>query len=219
MQRFFDAIQAGDSAQVALLLQQDPALANSVNDRGQSALVSAKYHRREAVVGLLVAAGAAVDIFGAAMLGQVERIDELLAQNRSQVSLLSADGWTPLHLAAYFSQPEAARVLLNKGAAVNARSANTAQNTPLHAAAAGGSAELVRLLLDHGANVNARQASGWTALHAAAQQGNIDMARILLEGGADVSARADNQQRPIDLAVTHARQVLAEFLEANGAVL
>jgi hypothetical protein len=45
------------------------------------------------------------------------------------------------------------------------------------------------------------------------------MARVLVTNGADVSARADNQQRPLDLAVLKAHQAMVEFLESNGAAL
>ena len=77
------------------------------------------------------------------------------------MSAVSSDGWTPLHLAAFFGKGDAARLLLNKGASVTARSTNQMANTPLHAAAAGKHAEIVKLLLDHGANANARQHGGW----------------------------------------------------------
>ena len=48
----------------------------------------------------------------------------------------SADGWTPLHLAAFFGS-RMRHVLLNTGAKVNERSTNPMQNMPLHAAASG----------------------------------------------------------------------------------
>src|SRR5262245_5556581 len=55
-------------------------------------------------------------IFAAAILGETARLEDLLAANRSLISTLSSDGWTPLHLAAYFGKLDAARLLLNKGA-------------------------------------------------------------------------------------------------------
>ena len=102
-------------------------------------------------VAALVEADPSLAIFAAAIMGETARIEELLTGNRSLVSLLSTDGWTPLHLAAFFGKTDAARLLLNKGAPVNARSTNPMQNMPLHAAAAGKHAEIVKLLLDHGA--------------------------------------------------------------------
>ena len=167
----------------------------------------------------LTDADPALTIFATAILGETGRLEELVSGNRALASALSSDGWTPLHLAAFFGRKDTARALLNKGAAVNARSANAMQNTPLHAAAAGRSAETAKLLLDFGANVNARQQGGWTALHAAAQNGDVEMAKTLLSAGADVEARADNNQSALDLALTKAQQAMVDFLEANGARL
>ncbi len=95
----------------------------------------------------LVEADPSLAIFAAAILGETERIEALLAGNRSLASVLSGDGWTPLHLAAFFGQKDTALALLNKGAPVNARSTNPMQNTPLHAAAAGRKTEAVARLL------------------------------------------------------------------------
>ena len=186
MHPLFEAIKAGDSSRVTALVDADPSLANAVDENGQSALITAKYQRKDEIVHALEARGATLDIFSASMLGRVERIEELTTGNRSLASALSRDGWTPLHLAAFYGQPEAARALLDKGAVVNARSSNPMQNMPLHAAAAGQSHEIAKLLLDHGASPNARQQGGWTPLHAAAQNGDLEMARILLAGGADL---------------------------------
>jgi uncharacterized protein len=170
-------------------------------------------------VNALVEADPALAIFAASMRGDTAAIEELLTANRSLVSGMSEDGWTPLHLAAYFGKRDAARVLLNKGAAVNARSTNAMQNMPLHAAAAGKHAEIARLLIDRGASVDARQHGGWTPMHAAALTGDVPLATILVEAGADVSARAENNQRPLDLALTNGQQNMVEFLETHGAAL
>jgi ankyrin repeat protein len=72
-------------------------------------------------------------------------------------------------------------------------------------------------LLDRGADANARQNGGWVPLHAAAQQGDLECARALIAAGADPSVRADNNQQPMDLALTGGRQAMVEFLEAIGA--
>jgi ankyrin repeat protein len=167
----------------------------------------------------LIDADPSLAIFAAAMRDQTDVVEALLAANRSLVSAVSSDGWTPLHLAAFFGASSTARALLNKGADVNARSTNAMHNLALHAAAAGGHAEIVKLLLDRGAPAGARQHGGWTALHAAAQTGSLDMAEALITAGADVSARAENNQQPLDLAVTKGQQKMVDLLEARGAHL
>src|ERR1700676_4884266 len=113
----------------------------------------------------LVAADPTLAIFSAALFGDFEEIEKLLAANRSLVSAASPDGWLPLHLAAHFGHTDAVSALLNKGAQVNARSTNALLNTPLHAATAGRAQAVAKLLLDAGANVNGRQNGGWTPLH------------------------------------------------------
>ena len=170
-------------------------------------------------VAALVEAEPSLAIFAASMLGDTARIEELLAGNRSLVGMLSSDGWTPLHLAAFYGQEDAVRLLLNKGAPVAARSTNQMANTPLHAAAAGKHSGVVKLLLENGAKANAQQHGGWAPLHAAAQHGDLESARALIAAGADIGLRADNQQRPLDLAVLKAQQEMVDFLESNGAKL
>src|SRR5580692_4229807 len=81
----------------------------------------------------LVEADPSLAIFAAAMQGDAAQVEALLTGNRSLVAAISSDGWTPLHLAAHFGRNEAARVLINKGADVSARSGNAMANTPLHA--------------------------------------------------------------------------------------
>src|ERR1051326_573251 len=96
----------------------------------------------------LVDADPSLAVFAAAIQGDAAALESLLAGNRSLASALSSDGWTPLHLAAFFGAEAAVRLLLNKGAVVNARSTNAMENTPLHAAAAGRHPGIVKLLLD-----------------------------------------------------------------------
>jgi ankyrin repeat protein len=167
----------------------------------------------------LVAADPSLALFAAAIQGDTAQIEALLVSNRSLVSAQSTDGWTPLHLAAFFGKLDAARLLLNKGAEVNARSTNAMQNMPLHAAAAGKHSDVIKLLIEHGASANARQHGGWTPLHAVAQTGDLESARALVAAGADVQTRADNNQTALDLALTKAQQAMVDYLEANGARL
>jgi ankyrin repeat protein len=167
----------------------------------------------------LVAADPSLAIFAASIQGDTEQLTALLTENRSLVGLLSTDGWTPLHLAAFFGKTDAARLLLNKGAIVNAKSTNQMQNMPLHAGASGRHVDVCKLLIEHGAPVNARQHGGWSPLHAAAQNGDMELAKALIEAGADVNARAENNQMPLDLALTKGQQPMVDYLESNGAKL
>jgi uncharacterized protein len=215
----FEAIRTGDTAAVASLVQADPQLANARNEQGVSALAFAVYNRKPDIVAKLRELGALLDIFTACMTGDTAAVEEMLQGNKSLVKLMSADGWTPLHLAAFFGHPGCAAALLQNGADVNTRSTNAMQNLPLHAGAAGRNFEVMKLLVDFGSNVNARQHGGWTALHAASQNGDASIAELLLVNGADPKARAENNQGPMDLALTRGQQAIVDLLEKHGVAL
>ncbi|HZU28132.1 MAG TPA: ankyrin repeat domain-containing protein [Bryobacteraceae bacterium] len=217
MKNLFDAIRAGDLGAVQTFVEEDPSKASARDDNGVSAYMIARYNRQNAIADWLLGRGIETDIFEATVAGDRARVEQLLDSDRSLVRALTRDGWTPLHLAAFFGQKEVAEALIAHGADVNARSVNAMRNMPLHAAAAGRSNEVVGVLLAHGADVNARQQGGWTALHAAAQSGDAAMATALLDAGAEVNARADNSQNPMDLAMTGGHQNVAEILEKRGA--
>src|ERR1051326_7653137 len=213
---FFDAIRAGDAAKAAQMIEADRALLNAPDENGLRPFTVARYSRQDAIAQLLLDKGAELDICAAAMSGADERLVNLLASDRTLAGSYSHDGWTPLHLAAFFGHPTCAEILLANGADVHARSRNSMENTPLHAAAAGRSLDVIAILLAHGADVNARQHGGWTALHQAAQNGNAEMAKVLLAHGAVEQSRADNNQSALDLALTHRHQSVVDLLDAHA---
>jgi uncharacterized protein len=212
-QEFFDAIRAGDRSAVESLLSADPGLLESKDANGLGAYPAAKYSGRNEIAGLLLKRGVPLDVFAACMAGAGDHAVELISRDPGLVRSYSHDGWTPLHLACFFSQPSLVETLIAQGADVNARSRNAMQNTPLHAASAGRNHGAVRLLLENGGEVNACQEGGWTALHAAAQNGDVEMARLLIAGGADVQARAANQQNAMDLALGKGHQAMVDLLD------
>jgi ankyrin repeat protein len=161
--------------------------------------------------------GIELDIFAACMAGARDRAIELIHADPSPINTFSPDGWTPLHLAAFFAQPSVVKALLAQGAEVNARARNGTTNTPLHAGAAGRNLDVIRALVEHGADVNARQEGGFTALHSAALSGDVEMARFLILHGADVQARASNNQNALDLALTKGHQAMVDLLDESAA--
>jgi len=136
MRELFDAIAAGEVETVRRLVSDDATLAGCRNDDGVSARMLARYHGQTEIVGVLVDAGPELDVFEAAALGADERLDELLAHDRALVKARSADGFTPLHLASFFGHPQAARLLVERGADVADVARNELKVQPLHSAAA-----------------------------------------------------------------------------------
>jgi ankyrin repeat protein len=214
---FFGAVKQGDAIKVAAMIKEDPSLLADKDEQGLGPYTVARYSRQDEVSKLLLEKGVELDIFAACLAGVSERVVELLAADRGLVNSYSHDGWTPLHLAAFFGRPDIAEILLANGADVHARSKNQMQNTPLHAAVAGKRTDIASVLLNHGAEVNATQHGGWTPLHAAAQNGDVELARLLIALGADVKARAENNQTALDLALTKGHPGVVELLEQHGA--
>lgn len=216
---FHDQVKQGDSAAVRAALARDRSLLDATNEAGQNAFLLAKYYRQSEVAEYLLSLGPKLDLFGSCVAGQLKQVTDEIDRDPSLLGAHSNDGWTPLHLAAFFGHLELTQALLDRGADVNARSTNSMKNTPLHAAAAGGHIELMRLLLTRGADANASQEGGWTALHSAAQSGNRDMVELLLAQGAKINSRAANNQAPLDLALTKGHQDIARLLAELGAKL
>jgi uncharacterized protein len=83
----------------------------------------------------------------------------------------------PLHSAASARNLEAARVLLEHGAPVNAR--QHGGWSPIHAAAQNGDHAMVDLLLQHGADTKTTNDDGKTPASLAKEKGHTDLATML----------------------------------------
>lgn len=189
-EELFAAIQQGDTGTMTRLLDAAPDLVNARDPDGNSALLVATYGGKREMFELLLRRGAGVNLFEASALGLNEAVVTHVERDPSAIHAYSHDGWTALHLAAFFGRREAAAALLDRGADVNARSRNRKfgrENTPLHAAAANRQTKTAELLLDRGADVNARDGSGFTPLALAAGTKNDILMILLLERGAQSS--------------------------------
>ena len=210
-QRCFELLQAGDADGLRRVLEQDPSAAEACDASGVSLVMQAIYRGRRDLAEMVAARKDALDIFEAASLGRIERLQQCL-RNASTVNSRSADGFTALHFACYFGPPEAARLLLEKGAAVDAVAGNPMRVMPLHSAASARKLEAARLLLEHGAPVNARQQGGWAPIHAAAQNGDRAMVELLLGQGADPKLANDDGKTPAMVAKEKGHGEIAALL-------
>ncbi|MDP9492363.1 MAG: ankyrin repeat domain-containing protein [Actinomycetota bacterium] len=163
-----------------------------------SELLDALYHGDRGAVDAKLAEGPELTIFEAAAVGAVDRVHELLLLEAGFVDLWSPDGFTALHLAAFFGHEGAAEELLQRGADVSAVSRNPLRVQAIHSAAAGNHTEVVRTLLDHDADPNARQEGGYAPIHAAAQNGNDELYELLVSRGADVEVATDDGRTAAD---------------------
>ncbi len=209
----FALIEAGDEDSVRELLERRPEAAEERDEDGVSAIRRGVYAGQDEIATLLLDANPALDVFDAAAVGRTRGLEALLVGDRELAQARASDGFTALHLAAFFGHEDAAALLLEHGADANAVARNPeVEVTPLHSAAAGGHSKLVALLLEHGADPNARQRGGFTPLHAAAQNADRESVESLLEHGADKAAQTDDAKTAAELARAAGHDELAELL-------
>ena len=214
-QRGFELLRQGDAEGLKTLLQQDPTASDARDASGVSLLMHCLYRGRRDVADLIASKRRALDVFEATSLGRLDLIERCL-EDRNAVNLRSGDGFTALHFACFFGQPDVARVLMERGAAIDAVAANPMQVMPLHSAASARNLEAARLLLDRGASVNARQHGGWAPIHSAAQNGDRPMVDLLLSHHADPRAAHDEGKTPAMVAREKGHEEIAALLESHN---
>jgi len=206
------AIRSRDRATIERMLQEDPALASHRAAGGESLVLYACYIGASELAPLLLR-GQAPLAAEAAALGDVHALRTAIEDDDDTRVLRSSDGWTPLHLAAFFGHTDAVALLIDLGAPLNALSTNATRNTPLHASLAGATnAAIVRRLVIAGADVEARGAHGITPLHLAASRGDQALCELLVARGADPQARMDDGNTPSTLATARGFVELGERL-------
>jgi ankyrin repeat protein len=185
----FQAIEKGDTEQLQNLLKKktDP----DAQRAGETLLVHAIAHNNPAAVDLLLKAGAKPDY------------------RPKPYNVL------PLILAATTGQTEIVQMLVQHGAAVNARSITG--DTPLLQAVIWGRDETVAFLLQKGADANLANYKGTLPILLAAERSDSNLVRILLEEGkADPNARREGLF-PLYTAGNYGRVENIRILLAHGA--
>jgi ankyrin repeat protein len=210
-----DLIGAVKEGDLELVRELAPTQPDARDENGVSVLMLSRYYGAPTeLTDALRAARDEIDVFEAATLGDVERLRRLLDADPRLATAWSSDHATALHFAAFFGQPDAVALLLERSAAVHAVSPTFGDVTPLHSAAAShvSGAECVHLLLAAGADPNARQGGGFVPLHAAAQNGDVTMACDLLEHGADPTLATDDGRTALSIAEAEGHDEVAALL-------
>jgi ankyrin repeat protein len=236
---------AGSLRMVQLLLDHG-ASPNHVSDGGMDALENIAIHSKPAMVEAMIAAGARIEPRHLLLGGLKERFTAMLdseperVNQRIPINMMEGVAGTLLHLAVDCNQPDMVRLLLARGADVDAL--DNRSRSPLHRALSRGNDALVQMLIDHGAAVNitaaigmgdrarvagmldedadlvqqSRVGDGWTPLHVAVGYDQPDMVVLLLERGADVDAVSDAGDPPLSLADERGEKI-RDLLIAHGA--
>src|SRR5271154_16362 len=117
--------------------------------------------------------------------GDLAQISEL-PDSQTDVYAQDGHGKTPMSWAANNGHSKVVKLLLEKGAEVDAKDKEWG-NTPISRAANNGHSKEVKLLLEKGAEVDAKDnEGGHTRISRAANNGHSKVVKLLLEKGAEV---------------------------------
>ena len=126
---------------------------------------------------------------------------------------------TPVHLAAFYGNLEAVKLLLDNGADINAKNSYRMDETPVFWAFEKDQVEIIKSLAALGADVNAKDSLGFSLIHQAVMLGKIESIKTLQELGIDVNTRNKDGDTPMFFsAMTKGDQVeIIKCLAALGA--
>lgn len=123
------------------------------------------------------------------------------------------DGITLLHVVSALNHEEMVQELINRGADINARTAEGF--TSLHWAAIKNAEKTTAILLKKGADPDAFNPHGVTPLHCAAIRNATNIINYLLEAGANPKAETDSGNTPLDFAIMHNANASAILLASK----
>ena len=158
----FHASTEGNIASISFLLQDNPDIINSKDDKGQTPLILACWK------------------------GQVKTVDYLLSKG-SDPNAKTVIGSTAAMYACESDCVDALNLLKAHGADFKAK--NSTGSTALSYAALRNSSKAAQFLIDNGVDINDADANGATPLFCATFTNSIDVAKILVKNGADLSLK------------------------------
>ncbi|KAM3439393.1 hypothetical protein MY4824_002668 [Beauveria thailandica] len=200
-----NVINSGWTSRLLVLLE-DGADIDAIDEVGGStALTHAAWLKADAMVALLLDHGADVNLRDLddrtalhwAAEGTYADLVEALLDHGAEIDC-RVNGWTPLLLAGRKWDELGARILVQRGADVNARDFHG--RSVLHWFAIQGCAETVPLLLRSGASVDMQDHCGQTALHWAVASGHAATARRLLKRNASATLPTNDGSTALHIA-------------------
>jgi len=143
-------------------------------------------------------------------------IQDLISQDADINAQMDKTGETPLHLAARYRRADAAKLLIDAGADVNAQ--DHSGRTPLHSSVSTDAQGVFHILLKNRAtNLNAKTGDGTTPLILAARLGIEGMVEQLIEAEADVNSADEQGKTALHWAAAVNNVEAAGILLVHGA--
>lgn len=157
------------------------------------------------------------DLFAAIEKNDIQKVSYLIAIGADVNAKDPYASMSPLMMAAYDGYTEIAKLLIEKGAEVNAKGGVEMDMTPLIFSASQDRLDMVRLLIEHGANVNVKTRYGWTPLFFAVSRSKVDIAKLLIERGADANVKLPTGETALAAAEKQGNSDMVKLLRQAGA--
>src|SRR4030042_6269818 len=157
------------------------------------------------------------DLFAAVEKNDIPKVRFLLPLGADVNAKDPYASMTPLMMAAYDGYTEIAKLLIEKGAEVNAKGGGDMDMTPLIYAASQDRLDMVKLLIENGANVNVKTKYGWTPLFFAASRGKVDTDKLFMDKGGDGNVKLPRGETALSEAEKAGKTDLVKMLRQAGA--
>jgi len=210
----FDLAQADNAAALIAALPKHAESFRIRNENGETLFLFSLYRGRAKCVEALAKRGK-LSLQEAAASGDTARVEECVKAAPWSLNTLSADGWTALHLAAFFGRDDTLLRLIALGADPLQWGRAFDSNLALHAGASGGrmgKAAFTKLLAATD-NPNVQTKAGTTALMSAAANGSMEFVQMLLAAGADPKLKMTDGKTAADFARARGHEAVAKRLE------
>jgi uncharacterized protein len=169
----------GNLDKVRELVEHHPELVTAQAPWNETPIEAATQLGRKDIIDYLLDRGAPLDLFTACVLGRRDLVEAELDRDPARARSRGVHDLPVLYFAAIGRQLDVARLLFDRGAAVNDAAPAAA---PIHGAVMGGSAEMVTWLLAHGADPSLPDYQGRSALALAEAMGREDLAALFSAG-------------------------------------
>ncbi len=216
------AVAAGDLVVVRELLDGEPGLVHTRDDRGRSAFAVALLARQPTAAALLREYGYELDVHEAALALDWETFAVMAEEAPGAINRDHTIGGTAMYAAAIGGAGSQIWRVYSPGGDPNLRPAGESAWTPVRAALEhpdlATAEQTAANLLANGAAIDASQPNGSSVLHAAAARGSLALVEILIRKGADVASRDEDGHTPTDLADAAGHAAVVEMLRRHAEI-
>ncbi|GBG31585.1 Ankyrin repeat and protein kinase domain-containing protein 1 [Hondaea fermentalgiana] len=145
-----------------------------------------------------------------AVTAKPEKLDKVLTQANDTPLTWALNPNSGMH-------PEIARVLIERGANVDAQQSDGW--TPLMLACRYSQPEIAKMLVERGAKLDLQKCDGWTALMIACSEGETEIATLLVQRGAKLDVQNNQGWTALMFACELAQPKVAQDIIRRGALL